>query len=96
MTNINPDFAWLIGDMIGQSIQANQIITPAFLQTVITSDYLEDTLVYVTLNGSDLITDADYSLDLNLYPAVGDSSNPYTKTLFGQAASVYRNNHYGC
>lgn len=23
------------------------------------------------------------------------SANPYTKTLFGQAASVYRNNHYG-
>lgn len=95
MTDINPDFAWLIGDMIGQGIQANQTITPAFLQTVITSDYLDDTLVYVTLNGSDLIIDADYSLDLNLYPAVGDSSNPYTKTLFGQAASVYRNNHYG-
>lgn len=95
MTNTNPDFAWLIGDMISQGIQANQTITPAFLQTIINSDYLEDTLVYVTLNGSDLITDADYSLDLNLYPAVGDTSNPYTKTLFGQAASVYRNNHYG-
>lgn len=95
MTNLNPDFAWLIGDMISQGIQVNQTITPAFLQTVITSDYLNDTLVYVTLNGSDLISDADYRLDLNFYPAVGDSSNPYTKTLFGQAASVYRNNHYG-
>lgn len=95
MTSHNPDFAWLIGDMISQGIQANQTITPAFLQTVITSDYLNDTLVLVTLNGSDLISDADYNLDLNLYPSVGDSSNQYTQTLFGQAASVYRNNHYG-
>lgn len=95
MTNTNPDFAWLIGDMINQGIQSSQVITPAFLQTIITSDYLDDTLVTVTLNGSDLIINDDYNLNLNLYPAVGDSSNPYTKTLFGQAASVYRNNHYG-
>lgn len=95
MTNTNPDFAWLIGDMINQGIQSSQVITPAFLQTIITSDYLDDTLVTVTLNGSDLIINDDYNLNLNLYPAVGDSANPYTKTLFGQAASVYRNNHYG-
>ena len=95
MTNTNPDFAWLIGDMINQGIQSSQVITTAFLQTIITSDYLDDTLVTVTLNGSDLIINDDYTLNLDLYPAVGDSSNPYTKTLFGQAASVYRNNHYG-
>lgn len=95
MAGKQSDFAWLIGDMISQGIQANQTITPGFLQTIITSDYLDDTLVIVTLDGSDLISDSDYSLDLNSYPSVGDNSNPYTKTLFGQAASVYRNNHYG-
>lgn len=95
MADIKTDFAWLIGDMMSQGIQANQTITPAFLQMVITSDYLDDTLVTVTLNGSDLIANNDYNLDLNHYPTVGDDSNPYTKTLFGQAAAVYRNNHYG-
>ena len=95
MADIETDFAWLIGDMMSQGIQANQTITPGFLQMIITSDYLNDTLVTVTLNGSDLIANDDYNLDLNNYPTVGDESNPYTKTLFGQAAAVYRNNHYG-
>ncbi|MDE7314704.1 MAG: hypothetical protein K2N11_03270 [Mucispirillum sp.] len=95
MAGIETDFAWLIGDMMSQGIQANQTITPAFLQMVITSDYLDDTLVTVTLSGSDLIKNDDYNLNLDLYPTVGDESNPYTKTLFGQAAAVYRNNHYG-
>lgn len=95
MTTTAPDFAFLIGDMISQGIQANQTITPALLKSIITSDYIDDTLVVVTLKGSDLISNDDYNLDLNLYPAVGDSTNPYTKTLFGQAASVYRNGHYG-
>lgn len=95
MTSTLPDFAFLIGDMINQGIQANQTITPAFLKSIITTDYLNDTLVVVTLKGSDLISSDDYNLNLNLYPAVGDSTNPYTKTLFGQAAAVYRNGHYG-
>lgn len=95
MTNTSPDFAFLIGDMISQGMQANMSITPALLKSVITSDYIDDTLVIVTLKGSDLINNNDYSLNLNQYPVVGDNTNPYTKSLFGQAASVYRNGHYG-
>jgi hypothetical protein len=92
--NLNPNFSWLIGDMLNTGIQRNQVITPRFLSGIINQDFVDDTIVIVTLKGSDLIKDLDYSLDLNDYPAVG-TDNGYTTTLFGQAAAVYRNGHYG-
>jgi hypothetical protein len=90
----NPDFTWLIGDMINNGIQRSQTITPKFLLGITNQDFHDDTVVIVTLKGSDLISAADYSLDLNNYPAVG-TDNGYATTLFGQAAAVYRNGHYG-
>jgi hypothetical protein len=88
----NPDFAWLIGDMINNGIQRNQTITPKFLLGITNQDFHDDTVVIVTLKGSDLISAADYDLDLNNYPAVDKDT---ALTLFGQAAAVYRNGHYG-
>jgi hypothetical protein len=92
--NLNPDFSWLIGDMINNGIQRNQTITPRFLNGITNQDFIDDTIVIVTLQGSDLISSFDYALDLDDYPAVG-TNNGYTSTLFGQAAAVYRNGHYG-
>lgn len=89
-----PDFSWLIGDMISTGIARNASITPRFLAGIISSDYQDDTVVIVKVLGSDLISQKDYDLDLNNYPAVG-TNNGYATTLFGQAASVYRNGHYG-
>jgi hypothetical protein len=91
---LNPDFSWLIGDMINTGIQRYQTITPRLLNGITNQDFVDDTIVIVTLQGSDLIKDLDYSLDLNDYPAVG-TDNGYTTALFGQAAAVYRNGHYG-
>jgi hypothetical protein len=90
----NPDFSWLIGDIINTGIQRNQVITPKFLSGITNQDFIDDTIVIATVLGSDLITDLDYELNLNDYPAVG-TNNGYTTTLFGQAAAVYRNGHYG-
>ena len=92
--NYEPDFSWLIGDMISTGITNGTFITPRFLAGIITSDYQDDTVVIVKVPGSALIGDLDYDLDLNNYPAVG-TDNGYATTLFGQAASVYRNGHYG-
>ena len=90
-----PDFSWLIGDMISTGIARNASITPRLLAGIISSDYQDDTVVIARVLGSDLISDWDYLLDLENYPEVGTTDNYYTKTLFGQAASVYRNGHYG-
>ena len=88
----NIDFSWLIGDMITQGIQGNQPITVGLLKSIITSDYLEDTLVVVDILGSDLIKNEDYNINLESYPVVGNQDRI---SLFRQAASVYRNGHYG-
>jgi hypothetical protein len=90
----DPDFTWLIGDMINNGIQSNRTITPRFLKGITNQDFIDDTVVIVTLKGSDLIKELDYNLDLEKYPAVG-TNNGYAATLFGQAAAVYRNGHYG-
>lgn len=91
----NTDFAWLIGDMINTGIQQNQIITMKFLQGITNPDFIDDTVVIASVKGSDLISDLDYSIDIDNadYPPLQGSG--YATTLFGQAASVYRNGHYG-
>ena len=92
----NSDFAWLIGDMVNTGIQSGQAITPKFLRGITNIDYHDDVIIIVSLKGSDLINSTDYSLPLNNYPAVGkQGSTVYAVTLFGQAASAYRNGHYG-
>ncbi|MDR2401185.1 MAG: hypothetical protein LBD73_05995 [Deferribacteraceae bacterium] len=93
--NYNTDFAWLIGDIINNGIQRSQTITPKFLSGITNQDFIDDTVVIVTVKGSNLISDPDYALDLDNYPTVGIEGNGYAATLFGQAAAVYRNGHYG-
>ncbi len=90
----NPSFSFLVGDMINSGISSNAIITPRLLNGITSSDYQDDTIVIASVPGSLLIDPLDYDLDLNVYPAVG-IENGYASTIFGQAASVYRNGHYG-
>ncbi len=88
----NIDFSWLIGGMLSQGIEAGQAVTVGFLKSIITTDYLKDSLVVVEVLGSDLIESKDYTIDLNNYPAIGTDKKI---SLFSQAAAVYRNGHYG-
>lgn len=94
--SINPDnkadFAFLIGDMINNGINQNQNITPRIIKGILNSDYHEDTLYLYELKGSDIISKADLNVNLDNYPAI---SKGQLKSLLGQAASVYRNGHYG-
>lgn len=92
--NARVDFAILIGDMINTGIQANTSITPRFLMGIMKDAYLDDNVVIAQVSGSYLIKELDYNINLRDYPAL-DGNSGYGETIFGQAASVYRNGHYG-
>lgn len=93
---ISADFAVLAGEMISNGIDIDTQITPRFLMGITDVNYINDSLVLLTIKGKYLINEAvDYNIDLNNYPALDGTGSAAGKTLFGQAASVYRNGHYG-
>lgn len=93
---ISADFSVLAGEMISNGIDMDTQITPRFLMGITDVNYINDSLVLLTIKGKYLINEAvDYNIDLNNYPALDGAGSLAGKTLFGQAASVYRNGHYG-
>lgn len=65
-------------------------ITPRLLMKLTPIDYIDDKIVIISLKGEYLINNDDYNINLNNYPSLKERA-----TLFGQAAAVYRNGHYG-
>lgn len=90
------DFSVLAGEIISNGIDINVQITPRFLMGITDVNYLNDSLVLLKIKGKYLINEeVDYNIDLNNYPALDGAGSDYGKTLFSQAAAVYRNGHYG-
>ena len=88
----NIDFTFITGGIILNGIDNGASLTPRFLMSIIHSDFIDDTLAIVSIKGEHLISQLDYKLDLNNYKLGVEG---YGETLFGQAASVFRNGHYG-
>lgn len=92
--NEKTDFAVLAGEMITNGIEDSVSITPKFLMGLTEINYIEDTIVIVSIKGEYLINpDIDYNINLDNYPPLGDDK--VGVSLFGQAAAIYRNGHYG-
>lgn len=92
--NKNTDFTVLAGEMITNGIENGVSITPKLLMGLTEINYIEDTIVIISIKGKYLINpEIDYNIDLNNYPALG--ANNVAVSLFGQAAAIYRNGHYG-
>lgn len=90
------DFAFLVGEMITNGIDSYRNITPRFLMALTNINYINDTLVIAHVKGEYLINEAvDYDIDLNDYPALEGEGSVAGKTVFGQAAAIYRSGHYG-
>lgn len=92
--NKNTDFTVLAGEMITNGIENGVSITPKLLMGLTEINYIEDPIVIISIKGKYLINpEVDYNIDLNNYPALG--LNNVAVSLFGQAAAIYRNGHYG-
>lgn len=92
--NKKTDFAVLAGEMITNGIEDSVSITPKLLMGLTEINYIEDPIVIVSIKGKYLINpDIDYNINLDNYPALGE--NNVGVSLFGQAAAIYRNGHYG-
>ncbi len=89
MLNKDIDFTFLMGEVVDNGIYKNQIITPRFLMSITPIDYIDDTIVIIHLRGSDILSITDEEINLNNYP----TSTP--ESLFGQAANVLHNGHWG-
>lgn len=88
------DFTVLAGEMITNGIENNVFITPKLLMGLTDINYIEDPIVIVSIKGKYLINpEIDYNINLSDYPQLG--INNVAVSLFGQAASIYRNGHYG-
>ena len=80
--------------MITNGIEDSVSITPKLLMGLTEINYIEDPIVIVSIKGKYLINpDIDYNINLDNYPALGE--NNVGVSLFGQAAAIYRNGHYG-
>lgn len=91
--NKNVDFTVLAGEMITNGMVNNLSITPRILMGLTEINYINDPIVILEIEGKYLINENDYNIDLNNYPSLGVSDT--ATSLFGQAAAVYRNGHYG-
>lgn len=92
--NKNTDFTVLAGEMITNGIEDSVAVTPKLLMGLTEINYIEDPIVIVSIKGKYLInSDIDYSINLDNYPPLGE--NNVAVSLFGQAAAIYRNGHYG-
>lgn len=91
------DFAFAVGEMITNGIDNGKVITPRFLMGITNINYINDTLVIAEVQGKYLINpEVDYNIDLENYPSLdGTETITIGKTLFGQAAAIYRSGHYG-
>lgn len=92
--NYGVDFVFLAGDLISNGISQGEDITKNFIRSITNINFIDDTIVIAELEGRYLIDEKDYNINLDLYPAVGAGDGNF-ETLFSQAASVYRNGHYG-
>lgn len=92
--NKHTDFTVLAGEMITNGLEDSVSITPKVLMGLTEINYIEDPVVIVSIKGKYLINpDIDYNIDLYNYPPLGE--NNVGVSLFGQAAAIYRNGHYG-
>ncbi len=87
------DFTVLAGEMITNGLEKDVSITPKLLMALTDINYIDDNIVIIYIKGKYLINHNDYKLDLDNYPPLG--KNNTAETLFGQAAAIYRNGHYG-
>ena len=91
--NKNVDFTVLAGEMITNGMANNLSITPRILMGLTEINYISDPIVIIEIEGKYLINENDYNINLDNYPPLGVSNT--ATSLFGQAAAIYRNGHYG-
>ena len=89
----NVDFAVLPAKIINNGIDADVSITPKLLMALTEINHIDDTIVIAYIKGKYLINQNDYNINLDNYPPLGE--NNVAVSLFGQAASIYHNGHYG-